>query len=143
MFVSEQVNALVVGPWVDQKWANRCMRLLGNLEEFLKGDLLAVSLTPYEHETAYMGRLDRPIDEVWDIRSRAQKPGMRVLGRFSEQDTFVALHWGLRKDFEDRRAWGLAIAETKKRWNQLLSPHEPPFYGEDDVNAYLTNAYLI
>src|SRR5262245_14864262 len=76
MFLSEEVAALVMGPWVDQKWANRCMRLRGNLEEFLKGEELAVSLRPYEHGVAYMGRLDRPTDEVWDIRSRDPRPGM-------------------------------------------------------------------
>src|SRR5689334_23804797 len=82
MYLSEQVNALIEGPWDGQKWANRCMRLRGNLDEFLKGDELTVSLEPYNHDTAYMGRLDRPIDEVWDIRSRDPSPGMRVLGRF-------------------------------------------------------------
>ena len=143
MILSEEVNALIVGPWPDQKWANRCQRLRANLEEFIKGETLTVALTPYEHACAYMGRLDRPIDEVWDIRSRDPKPGMRVLGRFSERNTFVALHWWLRKDFTDRREWRFAVNETKGRWNRLLAPHEPPFHGEEDANAYLDHVYVV
>jgi hypothetical protein len=144
MFLSQEINELVAGPWKDQKWANRCNRLKANLEEFVKGEILPVSLTPYAHDAAYMGRLDRPIDEVWDIRSRDPRPGMRVLGRFSEFNTFVALHWGLRKDFPDRQSWRFAIAKTKGRWNRLLSPYDPPFYGGSDLNAYLDdNAYVV
>jgi hypothetical protein len=143
MILSKEVNALIVGPWSDQKWANRCHRLRANLEEFIKGETLTVGLIPHEHRDAYMGRLERPIDEVWDIRSRDPKPGLRVLGRFSERNTFIALHWGLRKDFSDPSRWRFAIAETKGRWNRLLAPYEPPFYGQEDLHAYLDNAYAI
>jgi hypothetical protein len=143
MLLSKEINDLVMGPWVDQRWANRCNRLRANLEEFVKGVVVTVSLTPYEHAAAYMGRLDRPIDEVWDIRSRDPKPGLRVFGRFSEHNTFIALHWGTRKELLDRRAWGFAIAETKGRWNRLLAPYDPPFSGEDNANVYLSDAYVV
>jgi hypothetical protein len=143
MLLTPDVNALLVGPWRDDKWAKRCGRLHDDLEVFVRGDLISASLTPYKHETAYLGRLDRPIDEVWDIRSRDPKPAIRVFGRFADCDMFVALTHRERKSLNNRNDWRLAVHDAKTRWNRLFHPHDPPFTGESDIHAYVSTKVFI
>jgi hypothetical protein len=83
MIISPKINGLIEGPWESEEMRDRCNALRANLEAFVKGDNITLSLTPHEHKTAYMGRLDKPKDEVWDIRSRDPSPG--IPGLFSSQ----------------------------------------------------------
>jgi len=45
--------------------------------------------------------LDQAIENVWEFRIGNPRPGVRILGRFAEQDTFVATNWVNREDFRD------------------------------------------
>lgn len=65
--------------------------------------------------------LDQWNEEIWEIRSRGQKPGVRVFGRFALPDVFVATGVAARLelnfDVEKRRC-----AAT---WRQLFYDYEP------------------
>jgi hypothetical protein len=93
MLISAEINSHLIGPWPNIIAAKRFGKLRADLEAFVKGEKVAVCLDPYVARNAYMGRLDQPNDEVWDVRSRDPKPALRVFGRFAERDVFVALTW--------------------------------------------------
>ncbi|MCY3879901.1 MAG: hypothetical protein OXF74_12075 [Rhodobacteraceae bacterium] len=73
---------------------------MADFDSFVEGRIVSVSLIdPHNKPTnVYLARLHPAEDEVWEIRSRAPKPGLRVFGRFSAKDCFVALRWRRRKD---------------------------------------------
>src|SRR5215475_8192816 len=71
LFISNEIKDLIDGPWPDLTWERRCNRLRANLEAFVRGDVISLCLKGFVAKSAYMGRLDKPTDEVWDIRSRA------------------------------------------------------------------------
>lgn len=152
MVVSLEIRQLLNGPWWSRGMARRCNELRADLEAFVKGDVIAVCLVPRRARAAYMARLDRPVDEVWDIRSRDPRPALRVLGRFADRDLFVALTCASRsKDVAwlpraplgngYSREWRDAIVECKAVWRQLLHPYEP-IHG-DYVHDYLSNAFPV
>ncbi len=80
MYVTEEINVLLNGPWQDDpEWEERCGELRVTLEQFVIGAYLNVCLIPYKAQAAYMGRLEPIKDEVWDIRSIDPSPALRVL----------------------------------------------------------------
>jgi hypothetical protein len=152
MFLSPELDSLLSGPWDTPTIERRCNRLRANLEVFVKGEEVQVCLDPYVHDTALFGRLDKPEDEVWDIRSRAPRPGLRVFGRFAGKDVFVALTcaprsveqvWLNRKALKDRKSleYHLYIIECQQLWEKLFPEHSP-VHGEFH-HAYLTNAVCV
>ena len=112
-----------------EEWGRHVGRLRGDLESFVKGQHISLSMTPFEHRVAYMGLMDPIADGIWEIRSRDPKPGLRVFGKFPCADMFVALSWnprsvrlGRKKPLGDRRSveYQLALIETNERWNVAL-----------------------
>ncbi len=152
MVISNDIKSLIEGPWPDTPWERRCNRLRADLEAFVVGDVLALCLTPYEADSAYFGRLHRPEDEVWDIRSRDPNPGVRVFGRFAERDTFVALFWSPRSieipysqrfplGTRNSIQWKNAIRECKAEWRKLFHNYQPVHGDTHDV--YVSNSILV
>src|SRR5258705_8031712 len=68
LIISNEIRSLIDGPWQDKRWERRCNRLRATLEAFIRGDVISLCLKGYEAKTAYMGRLDKSVEEVWDIR---------------------------------------------------------------------------
>ena len=113
----------------------RIGRLSADLEHFVKGGEVSVSVVPFEHKAAYMGILDPTGEGTWDIRSRDPSPGIRVFGRFASLDTFVALTWTLRSRSDPRwpskrplgdknsTEYQSIRAEVEKRWSTLSLGH--------------------
>ena len=148
VFISTEIKGALDGPWPHEEAERRCGELQGDLEAFVKGDNIGMCLTAYQHRAAYMGRLDMPKDEVWDIRSRRNPPALRIFGRFASVDTFVAFRIRPRSVRVDllnseplggakSREWQFAIIETLQEWNRLLPNLNPP-HG-DDLNVYVSN----
>jgi hypothetical protein len=96
MFISEEIKALLDGPWNNQDLRYRAGLLKADLEEFVKGSEILVCLEPFAAKAAYIGRLAPVEDGIWDIRSRDPSPALRVIGLFAETDVFVALRWAPR-----------------------------------------------
>jgi hypothetical protein len=142
LFVSPEINSLLMGPWTNEAMERRCGRLRADLEHFVTGGLIRMCLVPHQHRAAFMGRLDKPTDEVWDIRSRDPDPGLRVFGRFAETNVFVALNlaprsvrvpWLPNRPLGSPRTsyeWDLAILECQDRWSKLFPEHQP-VHGEN------------
>jgi len=141
MIISDEIYQLLNGPWGDGAWERRCGFLKGTLETFVRGQEIGVCLKPYKAAKAYMGRLDEPEDEVWDIRSIDPNPGVRIFGRFAEIDVFVGLIWSPRSvkipasqrlplGPRDSVEWKTAILECKSEWRKLF-PSYQPIHGEE------------
>lgn len=151
MIITKDIMQLLEGPWGTDSLERRANRLRADLESFVKGDPISVSMTPYEHKSAYLGLLDKPEHEVWDIRSRDPNPGLRVLGRFAETDVFVGLVWRPRSvNWGERNAlgngksleWEFAKLECEQEWDRLF-PHHSAIHGADLGDYISTEAFLV
>jgi hypothetical protein len=150
VLMSQEINQLVSGPWESDLMEDRCYRLRANLEGILAGDPLTVCWKPYEGEPRHqMGRLDKPEEEIWDIRS-VDKPGLRIFFRFAEKDVLVAftcsprsvpIPWMHRLPLRawDSKEWKRAKTDTKRRWGILFPAHEP--HQGKHLSDYLSNAF--
>jgi hypothetical protein len=144
VFVSKEINGLVIGPWQDAKLEYRGGQLRAYLERFITGQLIGVAKEPYHARTAYMAQLSPLREEVWEIRSRDPRPAIRVFGRFAQQDTFVALTWAYRKPLggPNSHEWRDAIEITKAEWRKLFPTYDP--FSGTTVNDYITdNVFLV
>jgi hypothetical protein len=149
LFVSPEINALFNGPWHSRQWMSRCFLLRADLDRFSQGGLIPIATRPLSKgNTAYMRQLFRWREEVWEIRSRGAKPGIRVLGRFADTDVFIALTWHKRPDLRGpkSRAWRNAIVGCKTEWRNLFPAYAPrtgdpsSVYPTDYISA---NTYLV
>jgi hypothetical protein len=149
MFLSEELQSLLNGPWPSRELRYRAGRLRADLEEFIKGAELAACLEPFQAKTAYMGRLAPPEDGFWDIRSRDPSPALRVVGAFAETDVFIALRWAPRSKGingvaktplgpRDSREWRDIIVQCKTDWTSLF--HTYPRAIGDCINAYVSES---
>ena len=117
LYLSPDVQELLDGPWISPRCAQRVNRLRADLEAFVKEEPVIACLDPFEAEDAFFGRLDRPDDEVWDVRSRDPKPGLRLFGRFACPDIFVAFTWAPRSvQWNGREPMG---DRYDPRWEQM------------------------
>jgi len=127
IYVSEEINAKIVGPWNDRRDEYRSGRAHADLLAFTYRDPLVVARRPRQGGASYMSRLMPPRDEVWDIRCVDPAPGIRVLGRFAERDVFIGLTWEMRlalKKFGSRE-WRDAILRATHVWRQLFPVYDP------------------
>jgi hypothetical protein len=76
-------------------------------------------------------------DEVWALCPRKPAPGWRLLGRFYEKDTFIALRaWEKSKLFGN---YPKAAQEVIDDWNDLFGA-QPPRRGHD-LADYLSGVF--
>ena len=151
MVISNEINNLLFGPWRSQTTKNRAARLLADLQYFVSGKQISICIEPYVHKDAFMGRLDMPRHEIWDIRSRDPKPGVRVFGRFADIDYFVGLTWRPRSVKWETKGplgnkhsieWEIEKLETEQLWKSLF-PNETPIHGNKISDYISANAISI
>ena len=140
LYASPVVHRLITGPWEDTKEEIRSGRLWADFDRFVEGRLIPVNLnTPYSKpRDTYLSRLDPAEDEVWEIRSRAPKPGIRVFGRFADTDCFVALGWGLRKELggQGSKEFRQEVRSCLAAWRRIF-PSYDAFKG-NTVDEYIS-----
>jgi len=143
-FISQEIRNLCEGPWHSAAWEARCGSLRADLDRFIGGDVIPVAAKPYRGKTSYLKRLDPDSDEVWEIRSRDPKPGIRVFGRFARKDVFVALTWEEREPLlgPGSREWRDARVACKTEWTKLFPAYEPISSGAN-FHDYLSNFFLV
>ena len=143
MYITPQIRKLIMGPWTDPDWEERCGDLRADIDHFVEGKLLTVAAKSYKGHTSQLKRLEPAKDEVWEIRSRDPKPSIRVFGRFADKDLFVALNWRLRVDLGKigTREWRNARLECKTEWKKLFLAYEPK--SGDHLHDYISNIVLV
>jgi hypothetical protein len=139
IYASNDIAMLLEGPWNEPVWERRWARAVQQIDEFIDGLRITVRSAPRKKSTCFMSRLDPEPDEVWEIRCRDPKPGLRIFGSFVAKDEFVALlalpHERLRND-ED---WNALIVQYKGEWNRHFTTQ--PFSGAYP-HDYLSNAVV-
>ena len=139
LFASKEINSLIAGPWRDKVEEYRCGRLWAAMDMFVEGRRITMALDdPYKKRKAtYMARLDPLQDEVWEIRILDPKPGIRVFGRFAEQDLLIVSTWARREALPGSKDWRDAREACKAEWRKLF-----PTYNAitgNNVNEYVSN----
>jgi hypothetical protein len=123
---------------------NRIARLRADLDGFSIGQEITMSFKPYSKpKSTFMARTDPVSNAIWDIRSRDPNPGIRVLGGFSEIDTFVCLDWQYRNSLggPGSKEWRDFIVRSTSVWTQLFNSYKR--VSGDDASKYLSGKYTI
>ncbi len=143
LYLVEEIRTLVEGPWETVKDADRGGALRADLEHFTSGGMVSIAKTPYRAKTALLARLDPPGDEVWEIRSRSPRPGLRVFGRFAKTDIFVALEVKSRDALggPKDRSWRDEIVRSKAHWIRLFPSY--PAHSGSTVHDYISNNLIL
>ena len=137
LFVTDDVNRLIQGPWKDKLEEYRCGKLWAAFDRFVEGRLITMARRPFRKpKTSYLARIAPVRDEVWDIRVLDPHPGLRIFGRFSEQDTFVALTWAPREILNNPADWRRECQRSLALWRQLFHNYQP--IKKAYVHAYLS-----
>jgi hypothetical protein len=108
-----------------------------DLERFILGKPIVVALFR-DHKDCRFARLDRPQDEIWEIRILDSDPQLRIFGRFASRDVFVALIGPIEHqyvetddDYEEEKA------NCKEEWLNLFGWCYPPITGSS-IDAYIS-----
>lgn len=151
VLLSEEVSSLVLGPYLTDAHAIRANMLRSDLESFVKGSVVSMSLTPKKAKTANFGLLKPISAATFDFRSREPSPSIRILGHFLEADKFVALTWRPKRVQvnwsnriplgDDERLWAIAMHECQEKWFDIL-PNCVPACGNRG-NVYVSNKLFI
>jgi hypothetical protein len=135
VFVSREVADLVLGDWDDSPLGTRHARAKAVLDDFLVGGFVTIAENPFDKSTTAMLARVAPVeDEIFQFRCLDPVPGIRILGCFSELDTFVALTWDYRENFGDE--WPERVNECRAKWKELFGD-TPPFKGKN-LNEYVS-----
>ncbi|MBF6567436.1 MAG: hypothetical protein IVW54_01010 [Candidatus Binataceae bacterium] len=144
MYLSAELHRQVLEPHADMDEATRWDSLRSDLDDYVEGRMISVARDSFKGgKTAYLKRLHPPGDEVWEIRSRHPKPGIRIFGRFAEKDVFVALQWSNRSNLKGpgSREWRDAIERCKTEWRRMFYAYKP-FTG-NYPDEYFSNFILV
>lgn len=141
IYISESIEDLLIDSWNSREQELRWGFVMSDLCVFVRDPWITIAVESRRAKAAYMARLQPDDSEVWDIRCRDPKPGIRLLGRFAEKNVFVALTWEERlplRNFESPE-WRAATSRCTIEWNRRF--WSEPFRGHfpDD---YLDGADL-
>jgi hypothetical protein len=147
IFVVPSVIEMLDGPWSTAHISRRAGAARALLESFLQGDQMVGRMPPSKKVNTVIALLEPPAENVWEFRIGTPRPGMRILGRFAEQDAFVATNWLNREDFrdpvsgdDDTRKWRNELVRCKTVWGHLF-PSYNPFKGSN-LHDFISNARL-
>jgi hypothetical protein len=146
LYGTREINRLVTGPWANEKEEVRCGRLWQDFDRYTDGRFITVALdNPYKKpKSTYLARLDPGRDEVWEIRSRFPKRGIRVFGRFADIDTLILLNWEYRDNLGGPGSdeFKVEARKAKAEWRRLFSTY--PAHTGSSVHEYASkNAILV
>jgi hypothetical protein len=140
LYGTREINRLIEGPWADEAEEIRSGRLWEDFDRFVEGRLISVSLdSPYiKPKDTYLARLDPGRDEVWEIRSRVPRPGIRVFGRFADVDHLILLNWGYRDPLggPGSREFEIELRKCKAEWRKLFPSYDA--HSGDSVHEYVS-----
>ena len=111
-----------------------------DLERFILGKLVVASLYR-DHKDGLIARLDKPKDEIWEIRILDSDPQLRIFGRFACPDVFVALVGPIEHEFvETDEEYEEYKTNCMNDWLNLFgfSP-SISIIGSNNINDYISN----
>lgn len=94
----------------------RAGQLHGQLDSFIGGNKIVISMLPRNAGNAFFGLLEPPSNGLWDLRSIDPRPALRILGAFAKKDCFIGLVLRTRSTLKTEKDWDVAITECKREW---------------------------
>lgn len=118
MFVGEGLWKILTSSEGDDAWDKRVGELQADLERFVDGQPI---------DPKYLFLLYPAHDNVWEIRSVADVPSIRVMGLFAERDVFVATNYALREALGEwqSREWKCVKRMARAIWRCLFITYQP------------------
>jgi hypothetical protein len=136
MFVSKEVYGIVRPPFTNDGEGRCHARLRALLDGFVQGEDISVSEDPRNKPTdTILARTDPISAEVWDFRCFDPHPGIRLFGRFSELDHFIALTWDYRENVD----WNREIARCQDTWRDLFGGLDPLI--RRNIDGYVSSGF--
>lgn len=137
VFVSVDVAELVLHmPISGGREGRRASNARALLDGFIEGDYVTVGEDPFDkNATCIMARVDPVKAEIFDFRCLDPNPGLRILGAFSERDTFIALTWDYRENFDGN--WHEKVADCQAEWRRLFG--NIPRHSGANINEYISS----
>lgn len=89
VYLTADLLSLLEGPWSNVGWERRWYRARQFLDDFIDGKRLTLRSAPRKKSSCDMSLLDPEADEIWELRCRDPKPGIRIFGSFAERDVFM------------------------------------------------------
>jgi hypothetical protein len=113
-----------------------------DLEAFILGQLIVVALKR-DHKNCRMARLNKPADEVWELRILDSDPQLRIFGRFASQDVFVALVGPIERDYLDSdEEFEEVKTHCKQDWVELFGLSYWPLTGRI-IDDYISRPFRL
>lgn len=141
VFATAEVSSALLGPWETIRDEVRLSRARADIDTFINGTLMSARMPPSKSVSAQLALLDPAGDEVWEVRSRDPKPGVRIFGRFAEKDHLIALTRAFREDLQSNDDWLRETERCKRQW-KLFFPSYTPFTGST-VHDYGSNLFPV
>ena len=145
IYVTTDIYEYLDGAWGDEADERRAGRLRGDLERFIKGEVVSLAFAmPYNHpKTTYLSRLDPVEDEIWEIRSIDPQPSIRVFGRFACPDLLVLTNFALRKNLGGPRSREFRdeMVRCATEWKRLFHTY-PPYKGDTGHDYVREKVYI-
>lgn len=125
IFVTEDVWTYLNCPWASDEDEIAANELSAVARYVIEGNQVVVG--SHTHKTCQFKELTTHPPCVWELRSRAPAPGIRLFGAFAMIDTFIGTN------YEDRLGLGSvgslefkrAIRSTRAKWRSLFGPYKP------------------
>lgn len=125
ILVTEDVWADLNGPWASEEDEIAANELSAVARYVIEGNQVVVG--SHTHKTCQLKELTTHPPCVWELRSRAPAPGMRLLGAFAMTDTFIGTN------LENRLILGgvgspefkRAIRSSRAKWRSLFGSYKP------------------
>jgi hypothetical protein len=140
IYVTPGIIVLLEGPWADRQTEKRWNRARQQIDDFIDGKRLTLRTAPRKKSTCFMSQLDPPDNEIWEIRCRDPKPGLRIFGSFATLNVFVGLTWDYHEDLGPEEDWKRAIRNYQAQWQMHFTA--PAFTGSYP-HGYLTKAVIL
>jgi hypothetical protein len=145
LYGTREISRLTTGPWENEAEEIRWGKLWQDFDRFVDERLISISLEPYKGpKSTYLARLDPGRDEVWEIRSRFPRRGIRVFGRFADADRLVLLNWEYRDKLggPGSEEFKIEVRKAKAEWKKLFPSYDA--HTGESVNEYVTrNAFSV
>lgn len=132
MYVTTEIQS-----FVDDENSRQGNALRAVIDRYLTGNRVTVSKD--KDADVNLKQLTPIAAEIWEIRSKKERPATRVFGSFVQKDVFVGLTWAFRPELGaiHSKEWKFALQQYKHEWHKLF-PTYAPLSGET-FDDYLSN----
>lgn len=111
------------------------------VDGFTEGLRMSLRMPPSKNVEAQIALMDERSEEIWEIRARDPRPGIRLFGRFAAKNEFVALTWDYKENCITQEDNERQKDRCKQRWKSLFA-ELTPFQGEN-ADDYVSKCTVV